>query len=89
MAQVGEPPIWVLEQGHLSAADSRWSSFGPCVVPLVTSFLISELATFVNDLFGGDWGAMGKEKEERNDHLVTHKHYSSQAQTPGISKAHR
>lgn len=56
MAQVGEPPLWVLEQFLLSAVVSTLSSFGPCVIPLVTSFLISELAAFVplkNDLFGG------------------------------------
>lgn len=56
MAQVGEPPLWVPEQFLLSAIVSRLSIFGSCAIPLVTSFLISELAAFVpltNDLFGG------------------------------------
>lgn len=72
VAQVGEPPLWVLEQFFLSAADARLSSFGPCVVPLVTSFLISESAAFVpltNDLFGGGWGG-GQWRRRRRNRMV-------------------
>lgn len=57
------PPLWVLEQFLLPAAVSRLFSFGPCVIPLVTSFLISELAAFVpltNDLLGVGGGGGGE-----------------------------
>lgn len=88
MAQVGEPPLWMLEQFLLSAAASKPSNFSPRAIPLVTSFLMSELATFVpltSDLFGGcvagDSGA--EEEVERSSG------YALQAQTPGITTAHR
>lgn len=70
MAQVREPLLWVLAQLFLSAAVSGLSSFGPCVIPLVTSFLLSELAVFAplpNDLCGGgSWGrTVGKSRRSR------------------------
>lgn len=67
-AQAGEPPFWVLEQFLLSATASRLSSLGPGVIPLATSFLLSELAAFVPlnaDLrVGVRRRTVGKEKEK-------------------------
>lgn len=58
------------EQFLLSAADSRLSSFGPSAVPLVTSFLVSELAAFVpltNGLYGGGWWGWGGNRDEERE----------------------